>query len=140
VPADAAQARAAALRRAPARADRGRVHARALAARDAARAPSARRRVGVRARLWCGRLHHRAGPRCTAKPRAGTYVVQAFFFLALSGPLVSAAWPWQAAVSSLAACRLVLRVHHEGATREPPAFALTTIEPGLITTDDVSEW
>jgi hypothetical protein len=74
--------------------------------------------------------------------------VQALFFLVLSGPLASVAWPWQSAVSSLAACRLVLRTHREGARRrtstprpaESVGFALTSIEPGLATDDDASNW
>jgi hypothetical protein len=49
------QGPASAVRRAPARADCVRVHARALAARGAACAAPARRRVGVRARLRCAR-------------------------------------------------------------------------------------
>jgi hypothetical protein len=53
---------------------------------------------------------------------------------------------WGPAASSFAACRLVLRTHQEGAAQRAPVpaesagFALTTIEPGVISSDDASQW
>jgi hypothetical protein len=77
---------------------------------------------------------------------AGTYAVQGIFFLVLSGPLASIAWAWQFAASSLAACRLVLHTHREGAaargasasSADSAGLALTTFVAGLGS-DDIAE-